>query len=177
MYCFLIFPLPLQLNLLQVELSSTSGTLDITYVVTLYPVSMATAVIVKNKGRKQVTMTNAILSHFKFKRRGGAAIQGLKGCGYTAHPPPSSPFEIMSAGEAMKADTPGWFSFGSEAREKPGSWSRQDVPYTILKNKLSRVYAAPPQERLKPVYNTPPSKYETLDQVTHSLSSIFTFKS
>ncbi|KAM1956434.1 hypothetical protein TB1_024990 [Malus domestica] len=152
------------IDALQVELSSTSGTLDITYVVTLYPVSMATAVIVKNKGRKPVTMTNAILSHFKFKRRGGAAIQGLKGCGYTAHPPPSSPFEIMSPGEAMKADTPGWFSFGSEAREKPGSWSRQDVPYTILKNKLSRVYAAPPQERLKPVYNTPPSKYETLDQ-------------
>ncbi|CAB4303673.1 unnamed protein product [Prunus armeniaca] len=125
---------------------------------------MATAVIVRNKGRKPVTLTNAILSHFKFKRRSGAAIQGLKGCAYTALPPLSSPFEILSPAEAMKADTPGWFDFGSQPEEKPGSWTHQDVPFTILKNKLSRVYAAPPKERLKPIYNTPPSKYETLDQ-------------
>ena len=152
---------------LQVELSSTSGSLDITYVVTLYPVSIATAVKVKNKGRKDVTLTSAILSHFKFKRRSGAAIQGLKGCSYTVQPPLSSPFEILSPNEALKADpSPGWFS--SEPEEKPGSWTQQDVPYTILKNKLSRVYAAPPKERLKPIYNTPPSKYETLDQVTKS---------
>lgn len=151
------------IDAMQVELSSTSGTLDITYVVTLYPVSMATAVKVKNKGRKDVTLTNAILSHLKFKRRSGAAIQGLKGCSYTAHPPLSSPFEILSPIEAMKADpSPGWFS--SEPEEKPGSWTHQDVPYTILKNKLSRVYAAPPKERLKAIYNTPPSKYDTLDQ-------------
>ncbi|BFG24986.1 hypothetical protein CerSpe_112600 [Prunus speciosa] len=152
------------IDALQVELSSASGTLDITYVVSLYPVSMATAVIVRNKGRKPVTLTNAILSHFKFKRRSGAAIQGLKGCAYTALPPLSSPFEILSPAEAMKADTPGWFDFGSQPEEKPGSWTHQDVPFTILKNKLSRVYAAPPKERLKPIYNTPPSKYETLDQ-------------
>lgn len=152
---------------MQVELSSTSGTLDITYVVTLYPVSMATAVKVKNKGRKDVTLTNAILSHLKFKRRSGAAIQGLKGCSYTAHPPLSSPFEILSPIEAMKADpSPGWFS--SEPEEKPGSWTHQDVPFTILKNKLSRVYAAPPKERLKAIYNTPPSKYDSLDQVNIS---------
>ncbi|KAM5578377.1 photosynthetic NDH subunit of subcomplex B 2, chloroplastic [Rosa sericea] len=151
------------IDAMQVELSSTSGKLDITYVVTLYPVSIATAVKVKNKGRKDVTLTSAILSHFKFKRRSGAAIQGLKGCSYTVHPPLSSPFEILSPNEALKADpSPGWFS--SEPEEKPGSWTQQDVPYTILKNKLSRVYAAPPKERLKAIYNTPPSKYDTLDQ-------------
>ena len=152
--------------MLQVELSCTSGTLDITYVVSLYPLSMATAVIVKNNGRKAVTLTNAILSHFRFKKRSGAAIQGLQSCSYCSHPPLSSPFEILSPAEAMKTESPGWFSFGSEAEDKPGSWTQQDVPFTILKNKLSRVYAAPPEERLKAFYNTPPSKYETLDQVT-----------
>ncbi|PON44200.1 Glucoamylase [Parasponia andersonii] len=149
----------------QVELSSSSGTLDITYVVTLYPVSLATAVIVKNKGTKDVTLTNAILSHFKFKTRKGAAIQGLRSCSYSSHPPLSSPFELLSPAEAMKADSStDWFSFGSEPEEKPGVWTKQDVPFTILKNKLSRVYAAPPQERLKAFYNTPPSKYEIIDQ-------------
>ena len=35
----------------------------------------------------------------------------------------------------------------------------------IMENKISRVYAAPPTERSKAFYNTPPSKYETVDQV------------
>ncbi|KAF3442209.1 hypothetical protein FNV43_RR16125 [Rhamnella rubrinervis] len=152
------------IDALQVELHTSSGTLDLTYVVTLGPLSMATAVIVKNKGKKDVTLTNAILSHFKFKRRSGAAIQGLRGCSYCSHPPLSSPFEVLSPAEAMKTEDPGWFSFGYEPEPKPGSWTSQEVPYTILENKLSRVYAAPPNERLKSVYNTPPSKYETLDQ-------------
>lgn len=150
---------------MQVELNTSSGTLDLTYVVTLGPLSMATALIVKNKGKKEVTLTNAILSHFKFKRRSGAGIQGLQGCSYCTHPPLYSPFEIISPAEAMKTEDPGWFSFGYEPEPKPGSWTSQEVPYTILKNKLSRVYAAPPNERLKSIYNTPPSKYETLDQV------------
>lgn len=157
--------MPCLVGFLQVELSCTSGTLDITYIVSLYPVSFATAVIVKNDGRKPVTLTSAILSHLKFKKRGKAAIQGFKGCSYCPLPPLSSPFEILSPGEAMKSESSGLFDFGSENEDKPGTWTVQDVPFTILKNKFSRVYAAPPQERLKAIYNTPPSKYETLDQV------------
>lgn len=152
--------------MLQVELSCTSGALDISYVVSLYPESMATAVKVNNNGRKPVSLTSAILTHFKFKRRGGAAIQGLKGCSYCSHPPLSSPFEILSPVEAMKTESPGWFSFDSEPEKKPGSWTVQDDPYIMLRNKMSRVYAAPPTERLKAFYDTPPSKYETIDQVT-----------
>ncbi|KAH7512869.1 hypothetical protein FEM48_Zijuj12G0136000 [Ziziphus jujuba var. spinosa] len=49
--------------------------------------------------------------------------------------------------------------------KKPGLWTSQDVSFTILKNKLSRVYAAPPKAILKAFYDKPPSKYETLDQV------------
>lgn len=151
---------------LQVELSCTSGTLDITYVVSLYPLSMATAVIIKNNGRKAVTLNNAILSHFISKKRNGTAIQGLQCSSYCSHPPPSSPFAILSPAEAMKIESPGWFSFGSEPEDKRDSWTLQDVPFTTLNNKLSRVYAVPPKERLKGFYNTLPSKFEIIDQVT-----------
>ncbi|KAL9379334.1 hypothetical protein Peur_027816 [Populus x canadensis] len=65
-----------------VELSCSSGPLDITYVVSLYPLNMATAVIVKNNGRKDVTLTSAILRHLKFIRRAKAGIQGLRKCSY-----------------------------------------------------------------------------------------------
>ncbi|KAL3715523.1 hypothetical protein ACJRO7_007282 [Eucalyptus globulus] len=150
------------IDAVQVELSRTSGTLEITYVVSLYPLSMATAVIVKNKGRKEVKLNSAILSHLRFKRRGGTAIQGLRGCSYCVHPPLSSPFELLSPAEAMKTESSGWFS--SEPQEKPGSWTVQDELITILNNKLSRVYSAQPTERLKAFYNTSPSKYETVDQ-------------
>lgn len=44
-----------------------------------------------------------------------------------------------------------------------GLWTQQDVPITILRHKLSRVYAAPLEERLQPLYNTPLSKYETIN--------------
>lgn len=159
--------------LFQVELSCSSGTLDITYIVSLYQLSMATAVIVKNNGRKPVNLTSAILSHFKFKRRNGAAIQGLRGCSYCSHPPLSSPFELLSPFEAMKAESPGWFS-SDEPDNKPGSWTVQDEPFTILKNKLSRIYTAPPSERSKTFYRTPPSKYETLDQVHNTLVLVLT---
>ncbi|KAK3011441.1 hypothetical protein RJ639_012043 [Escallonia herrerae] len=152
------------IDALQVELSCSSGTLGIIYVVSLYPLSMATAVIVKNNGRKAVSLTTAILSHLKSKRRDGTAIQGLRSCSYCTHPPLSSPFEILSPAEAMKSEDPGLFSFGWQPEMKPGSWSVQEVPITILKHKLSRVYGAPPSERLKPFYNTPPSKFETIDQ-------------
>uniref|UniRef100_A0A0F7GZ83 Photosynthetic NDH subcomplex B 2 n=1 Tax=Melianthus villosus TaxID=377280 RepID=A0A0F7GZ83_9ROSI len=151
------------IDAVQVELGCTSGALDITYVVSLYPLSMATAVIVKNNGRKAVTLTSAILSHFKFKNRGGTGIQDLNACSYCTHPPLPSPFEILSPSEAMKTEDPGLFAFGYEPEKKPGIWTEQDVPITILKDKLSRVYSAPPAERSKPFYNTPP-KYETLDQ-------------
>lgn len=151
---------------LQVELSCTSGTLDITYVVSLYPESMASAVLVQNNGRKALDLTSAILSHIKFKKRAGSGIQGLQGCSYCSQPPLSSPFEIISPGEAMKADDPGLFSFSSESPSKLGEWITQDEPIIILKNKFSRVYSAPPSERSKKFYRTPPSKYETIDQVS-----------
>lgn len=161
---------------MQVELSCcSSGTVDITYVVSLYPLSMATAVIVKNNGRKALNLSTAILGHYRFKKRGGTAIQGLRSCSYCTHPPLSSPFEILTPSEAMKTEDPGLFSFGWEPENKPGLWTQQDVPITILRHKLSRVYAAPPEERLKPFYNSPPSKYETIDQVCWNLSGNFYF--
>ncbi|CAN1342538.1 hypothetical protein LINPERPRIM_LOCUS39489 [Linum perenne] len=131
-----------------------------TYVVTLYPVSIATAVIVKNNGVKPVTLTSAILSHLKFKYRAKSAIQGLRACTYCTHPPLSSPFEIITPDEAMKPDSPGLFDFFFEPEEKP-----------VLNHRLSRIYAAPPEERLKRFYNTPPSKFETLDQVINNSST------
>lgn len=150
---------------LQVELSCTSGTLDLTYVISLYPESIATAIILKNNGRKPVSLTSAILSHLKFKKRSGTAIKGLQGCSYCTHPPLSSPsFELLSPSEVMKTEDPAWFSFSWEPEKKPGEWVTQDTPFTILKNKLSRVYAAPPLERSKQFHKTAPTKYETLDQ-------------
>lgn len=152
------------IDALQVELSCSRGTLDIKYVLSLYPLSMATAVIVKNNGRKPVKLTTAILSHLKSKTRGGTGIQGLRSCTYCTHPPLSSSFEILSPGEAMKTEEPGLFSFGWEPEKKPGIWCTQDVPITVLKHKLSRLYSVPPQEKAKEFYNSIPSKYETIDQ-------------
>ncbi|CAK9145898.1 unnamed protein product [Ilex paraguariensis] len=152
------------IDALQVELSCTSGALDITYVVSLYPLSMATAVIVKNNGRKAINLTSAILSHFKSKKRSGTAVKGLRGCSYCTHPPFPSPFEILSPSEALKSEDPDWFSFGWEPEKKPGEWTSQDVPITILKHKLSRVYSAPPAERTNGFHYSTPSKYETIDQ-------------
>lgn len=152
---------------------TTSGTLDITYVISLYALSMATAVIVKNNGRKPVDLKTAILSHLKFKKRGGTAIDGLRGCSYCTHPPLSSQFEILSPSEALKPEDPGLFAFGWEPEKKGGVWSVQDVPITILKHKLSRVYGTPLEERVKEFYNTIPSKYETLDQVNFMFFAIF----
>ncbi|KAI4363920.1 hypothetical protein MLD38_020079 [Melastoma candidum] len=150
------------IDALQVELSRSNGSLDIKYVITIYPYSLATAVMVTNNGRKAVKLTSAILSHLRSKSRGGTAVNGLRSCSYCSLPPLSSPFEILSPVEAMKIESPGWFS--SEGEDKPGSWTVQEVPFTILENKISRVYATPPAERQKEFYNTPPSKYETLDQ-------------
>ncbi|KAF3552735.1 hypothetical protein F2Q69_00012717 [Brassica cretica] len=150
------------IDALQIELSCTAGFLDITYIVSLYPVSIATAVVVKNNGRKPVSLKPGIISSLIFKKRSGAGIQGLKGCSYCPSPPLSSPFELLSPSDAMKADSSGWF--GSEDGEKPGIWAVEDSMITLLEKKMSRVYAAPPAERLKAVYNTPPSKFETIDQ-------------
>ncbi|KAL8142858.1 hypothetical protein V2J09_015890 [Rumex salicifolius] len=147
----------------QVELGCTSGSLDITYVVSLYPLSMATAVIVKNNGRKAVNLTSAILGHFRSTKRGGTAITGLQGCSYCSYPPLPSPFEILSPAEAMKADDAGLFSFAPEPL-KPGVWTEQDERVTVLKHKLSRVYSSPPSERANAFHRTIPSKFETIDQ-------------
>lgn len=141
--------------------------------VSLYPLSMATAVIVKNTGLKAVNLTTAILSHFKFKERRGSGVQGLRGCSYCTHPPLSSPLEILSPSEAIKSEDPGFFSFGWEPEKKPGVWTVQDVPITVLKHKLSRVYAAPPAERSKAFHRSVPSKYETIDQVMEMDDSFF----
>lgn len=148
------------------ELSCSHGSLDICYVVSLYPLSMATAVIVKNTGRKPVELAAAILTHFKFKKRGGSGVQGLKGCSYCTHPPPSSPFQLLSPSEATKVEDPGFFSFGWEPEKKPGVWSVQEAPITVLKHKLSRVYAAPVEQRSDPFHARAPSKYEAIDQVS-----------
>ncbi|KAJ4971003.1 hypothetical protein NE237_004102 [Protea cynaroides] len=152
------------IDALQVELNCTCGSLDLNYVVSLYPLSMAAAVIVRNNGRKAVNLTSAILTHFKFKNRGGSAIQGLRGCSYCSHPPLPSSFEILSPAEAMKPEPSGWFSSDSKTQDTLALWTVEDQLYTILSNKVSRVYTAPPIERLKRIYNTPPSKYETIDQ-------------
>uniref|UniRef100_A0A0F7GY09 Photosynthetic NDH subcomplex B 2 n=1 Tax=California macrophylla TaxID=337344 RepID=A0A0F7GY09_9ROSI len=151
------------IDALQVELSCSAGTLDITYVITLYPQSLATAVKVTNTGRKAVTLTSAILSHLRSKKRNGTAIDGLRACSYCTHPPPSSPFELLSPSEAMRTEDPIWYTF-EDPEKKPGSWTVQEGDVTNLGNKMSRIYAAPPEERLKGIYNTPPSKYETIDQ-------------
>lgn len=163
-------------HLMQVELSCSSGAIDISYVVSLYPLSMATAVIVKNNGRKPVNLTSAILTHFKSKKRNGTGVQGLRSCSYCTFPPPSSQFEILSPSEAMKTEDPGFFSFGREPEKKPGEWTTQDVPFTVLEHKLSRVYGAPPAERSKEFYNTIPSNYEILDQVSSILIIIIALR-
>lgn len=152
------------IDALQVELGCTCGTLDITYIVSLYPVSIATAVIVSNNGKKPVNLTSAILSHLKFKNRGVAAVGGLRGCSYCSYPPLSSQYELLSPVEAMKTESPGWFSFTEPENSKPGVWTVQNQLYTLLNNKMSRVYAAPPSERLKRIYNTAPSKFEIFDK-------------
>ncbi|GFP84173.1 hypothetical protein PHJA_000561000 [Phtheirospermum japonicum] len=153
------------IDALQVELSCTKGTLDISYVVSLYPLSIATAVIVKNNGRKAVNLKSAILSHFRSKNRSGTGVQGLKGSSYCTHPPLPSPFEILSPAEAIKPeDPPGFFSFGWEPEKKPGVWAVQDEPITVLKHRLCRVYAAPPDDRSNAFHRRAPSKYETIDQ-------------
>uniref|UniRef100_A0A0F7GY13 Photosynthetic NDH subcomplex B 2 n=1 Tax=Geranium incanum TaxID=1158081 RepID=A0A0F7GY13_9ROSI len=151
------------IDALQVELSCTAGTLDITYVISLFPQSLATAVKIQNTGRKAVTLTSAILSHLRSKKRNGTAIDGLRACKFCTHPPPPSPFELMSPSEAMRTEDPVWYTF-EDPEQKPGSWKLQDGDVTNLQNKMSRIYAAPPKERLKGIYNTPPSKYETIDQ-------------
>ncbi|XP_042053727.1 photosynthetic NDH subunit of subcomplex B 2, chloroplastic-like [Salvia splendens] len=152
------------IDAVQVELGCVRGCLDIRYVVSLYPLSMAAAVIVKNTGGKPVDLATAILSHLKVKKRGGSGVQGLKGFSYCTHPPLSSPFQILSPFEATKTEDPGFFSFGWEPENKPGVWSVQDAPITVLRHKLSRVYAAPPPQRSDPFHTTAPSKYETIDQ-------------
>jgi hypothetical protein len=147
--------------------------LEVTYVISLYPLSIATAVIVKNTGPKPVELTSAILSHIKMDNRRGTGIDGLYKCSYCAHPPLASSFGILSPSEAMKPDDSGWF--GSSDAPKAGVWTVEEEKYLFLKEKLSRVYAAPPSERSKRVYRTPPSNYTTIDKVLLVLSFLFLF--
>lgn len=154
------------------ELSCTNGdgTLEITYIISLFSTSMATAVIVKNKGTKKAILTGGMLSHLKFKNQIGTAIQGLRGCSYQpSHLPLSSNFAIVPPSDAIKPEEPGWFSMfnndnGSNNSDGKG-WVVEEDKYTLLRKKVSRVYAVPPEERLKRIYNTIPSNYETIDQV------------
>ncbi|TVU48322.1 hypothetical protein EJB05_07955, partial [Eragrostis curvula] len=148
----------------QVELGCTKGKLDISYVVTLYPLSMATALIVRNNGAKPVELTSAVLSHIKFDKRGGTAVEGLRGCPYSSLPPPAAGFALLTPQEAMKREDPGMFSFGGDEEPRQGVWAVEENQYTILKKKVSRVYAAPPEERKKRIYSTAPSKFTTIDQ-------------
>jgi len=74
----------------------------------------------------------------------------------------------------MKREDPGWF-FGGGEEPRQGVWIVEEDQYTILKKKVSRVYAAPPEERKKRIYSTAPSKFTTIDQArfqpkTHLLS-------
>ncbi|KAJ1298719.1 hypothetical protein BS78_01G475200 [Paspalum vaginatum] len=147
----------------QVELGCTKGKLDISYVVTLYTLSMATAVIVRNTGTKPVELTSAVLSHIKFDKRSGTAVEGLIGCPYCSHPPPATGFGILSPAEAMQREEPGWF-FGGPEEPRQGVWTVEEDHYTTLKKKVSRVYAAPPEERKRRIYSTAPSKFTTIDQ-------------
>jgi len=71
----------------------------------------------------------------------------------------------LTPSKATLFGPPRWFSFRNEPEVKFGTWGKQDLTITLLENKMSRVYAAPPEERLKSFYNIPPSKYETIDQV------------
>lgn len=153
----------------QVELSCINGdgSLDITYVVSLFPLSMATAVILKNTGKKPVEFSSAMLGHLRFKSRRGCAIHGLRGCSYLPHPPPSSSFGVLSPAEAMEPEPPSFLEslgIGNGDVDEAKDWAVEDDLYTILRGKLSRVYTAPPEERAKRIYNTPPSKYTTIDQ-------------
>jgi len=149
----------------QVELACGGGKgLEVSYVVTLYPLSMATAVIVKNNGAKPVELTGAVLSHIKFDKRRGTAVEGLRGCPYCTHPPPASGFALLTPAEAMKREESGWFGGGGGEEPRQGAWTVEENRYTILKKKVSRVYAAPPEERKKRVYSTAPSKFTTIDQ-------------
>ncbi|GLT35111.1 hypothetical protein SLA2020_095900 [Shorea laevis] len=104
-----------------------------------------------------MTLTSAIFSNVKFKRRKGSAVQGLRGCSYCTHPPRSS-FELLSPSEAMQSPPEGWFGFDSKEKhgiifykkkKKHGIiWKQKDTALTILKQKLSLAYAAPPEQRL-----------------------------
>ncbi|KAH7512871.1 hypothetical protein FEM48_Zijuj12G0136200 [Ziziphus jujuba var. spinosa] len=128
------------IDALQVEPSCTSGVPDLMYVVTLNPVSMATAHIVKNKGKKNVTLTNVILSHFNFKRQNMAAIQGLQGCSYCSSPPLSLPFEILSLVEAKKTEDPALFTFGYEPEKKPG----RELFFRVIRMGFEEIYLSSP---------------------------------
>jgi hypothetical protein len=153
----------------QVELGCSAGkggTLEVSYVVTLYELSMATAVIVKNNGSKPVELTSAVLSHIRFDKRRGTAVEGFQGCPYCSHPPPASGFALLTPAEAMKREESGWFGGGGDEEPRQGSWTVEENLYTVLKKKVSRVYAAPPEERKKRIYNTAPSKFTPIDQVT-----------
>ncbi|CAM0871355.1 unnamed protein product [Alopecurus aequalis] len=148
----------------QVELGCVAGALEVSYVVTLYALSMATAVIVKNNGSKPVELTSAVLSHLRFDKRRGTAVEGLRGCPYCSHPPPASGFALLTPAEAMKREESGWFGGGGGEEPRQGEWTVEENLYTILKKKVSRVYAAPPDERKKRIYSTAPSKFTTIDQ-------------
>jgi hypothetical protein len=120
---------------MQVELGCTNrnGTLEVTYVISLYPLSIATTVIVKNTGLEPVELTSAILSHIKMDNRRGTGIDGLYKCSYCALPPLASSFGILSPSDAMKPDDSGWF--GSSDAPKTGVWTVEEEKNIFFEGK------------------------------------------
>ncbi|KAF7127346.1 hypothetical protein RHSIM_Rhsim11G0022200 [Rhododendron simsii] len=61
-----------QSSINQVELRCISGTLDLTYSISLYLLSMEASVIVKNNDKKVMNLIGGIPNHLKFRKRAGA---------------------------------------------------------------------------------------------------------
>ncbi|KAL5210659.1 hypothetical protein ABZP36_006282 [Zizania latifolia] len=55
---------------------------------------------------KPVSLTRAVLSQIKFDKRRGRAMEGLWGCPYCSHSPPTSSFSLLTPVEAMKREDP-----------------------------------------------------------------------
>ncbi|GKV48692.1 hypothetical protein SLEP1_g55496 [Rubroshorea leprosula] len=106
---------------------------------------MATAVIVKNNGRKDMTITSALFSNVKFKKRGGTAVLGLRGCPYCTHPPLSS-FELLTPYEAICSSQ----HLEAKAQSSLCCFTRTETKH-------------------KSFCNTPSSKYETLVRLKNRL--------
>jgi hypothetical protein len=137
-----------------------SGKLEISYVVTLYPLSMATALIVRNTGAKPVELTSARCSATSSST--SAAARPWRASAAAATAPTLAPGR-----RRLRAPHPPQRRYdeaGGLRRlvllRRRGALAGRENHYTILK-KVSREYAAPPEERKKRIYSTAPSKFTT----------------